>query len=503
MRIAITLIGIVLLVLSLSIVPFSETRETQRTCVSLPDATHTVIYDGKVYRRIRTDTPIFYGEISTHLTPTTPAELFVDSKYRPSYVPWFDGLLENKYVTWRPLDGVNNLLFVDTTADRAQSDPGYRYYDIYLRPSDNNQYVMPEFIRLFCSGNFPIGRKNFFVNDKGNIFPPPSFNTKDLTWSSSVNDSEKPRPNTEYYIFSYESEGSASWNTTTAALWRTGELRLNNNGEQKRYKVYYVSGSILQYIALVDMDPQSPDAHIAYKYTFATSEFQPTFSQSVEKMPFPSKYNLQLETFNVPMANAWGWWSPECKPAIYLYPQQTMNIHVTVNPKGFLTYTDPLYPSDGWRVRVHPDGTFVSNDTEYRYLYYESKIKDDELEHLSTGYVVQFDKIPQLFSTILPLMGLEKKEIADFKTYWENALPFSPYYFVGVMPIEAIDRIEPLTISPKQDTIIRVRLYFEALNAWKAVPVPTLLSQKREGFTVVEWGGLVKVDKNHPFTCSQ
>jgi len=97
---------------------------------------------------------------------------------------------------------------------------------------------------------------------------------------------------------------------------------------------------------------------------------------------------------------------------------------------------------------------------------------------------------------------IDAKETKEFKEYWTKALPKSAYYFIGVVPQDNLNIIEPLTISPKQDMTIRVSLYFEALKNPRAVTQPIIVTPTRNGFTVVEWGGMVKQDKDHPFTCN-
>jgi len=208
--------------------------------------------------------------------------------------------------------------------------------------------------------------------------------------------------------------------------------------------------------------------------------------------------NSQSGSFNVI-----SWYSPECKPAIYLYPEQDTNVHVSVYPKGFLTYTDPLYPKGGWDVLAHPDGTLTHEGKKYPYLYYESKIYDAYIQKPEKGYVVSFDRLGSLYQSILPRLGLNARETREFIEYWKKTLPVSPYYFVGIMSDEAIDRIEPLQISPKPERIIRVRVYFEALDTFKFVQAPVIRTKERSGFTVAEWGGMVKLHPGEEFTCSQ
>lgn len=198
------------------------------------------------------------------------------------------------------------------------------------------------------------------------------------------------------------------------------------------------------------------------------------------------------------------WLSPHCKPLIYLYPEKTQQVHVKLNPKGFLTETIPPYPKEGWVVIAHSDGTLTYKEKTYDYLYYESKIRDEETKVPTHGYVKKYGELKALYEELLPRFGLNEKETREFVDYWTEVLPKAPYYFVGIMDKESIDYIEPLTITPKPDTIIRVRTYFKALEQPVVVVTPTLgKTPKREGFTVVEWGGMVKTDLNHPFTCSQ
>jgi hypothetical protein len=212
------------------------------------------------------------------------------------------------------------------------------------------------------------------------------------------------------------------------------------------------------------------------------------------------------------------WYKPACKPAINLYPEKEQVVQVKVSiPNGGLTYTDPVYPQQGWHVFAKPDGRLfylgkTLQDSRgkinyptgvFPYLYYEGKIADSVIEKPEKGYVIAYDKLASFYDELLPKLGLNAKESREFKEYWLKALPKSPYYFVGLILEDQLNINEPLTISPKEDTMIRVRLYFEALDTFKDVEEPKIKTPARKGFTVVDWGGLVKTDKDHPFTCVQ
>lgn len=212
------------------------------------------------------------------------------------------------------------------------------------------------------------------------------------------------------------------------------------------------------------------------------------------------------------------WWIPHCKPAIYLYPEREQEINVQVHiPNGSFLYTDPVYPSGGWNVLAKPNGElkYLGENLKdskgkvnypngmFPYMYYEARIHDSVIEKPTKGFVIAYDQLANFYDHILPQLGLNEKETKEFKEYWLKALPTSPYYFIGVVSQDNLDEIEPLSITPKQDTTIRVSLYFEALNKPKVVQEPEIQRSERVGFTVVEWGGMIKRDKDHPFTCLQ
>jgi hypothetical protein len=206
-------------------------------------------------------------------------------------------------------------------------------------------------------------------------------------------------------------------------------------------------------------------------------------------------------------------WGIHCKPAVYLYPPQKQMVNVKVHPSGFLTYVDPPYDTEkGWTVQATPDGKLYNPDNNApipaNYLYFESKIRDDVIEKPEKGWVVKYGELENLYKEILPKLGLNPQHQKDFTEYWNKALSDnpSPYYFVGVIKQSNVDEIERLEITPRPDYVNRVRVYFERLNEYKSVEAPDLniLQPKDDNlFKVVEWGGMVKNDPNHPFTCSQ
>lgn len=222
-----------------------------------------------------------------------------------------------------------------------------------------------------------------------------------------------------------------------------------------------------------------------------------------EQQRSDDKEQLQLEYFlleqdNYKIANLTfaGAWNTHCKPAIYLYPEKSTNFNVQVFPKGFLTLTIPPYPNSGWSGLAFPNGDIFVNNQKYNYLYYEAKIDKKEVEIPSSGFVIRFEEIQGLLQKILPKLGLNQTQVDDFKSYWQQSLPFSAYYFVGIMDQKNIDYIEPLKITPTPDYINRVHLYFKMMDKLPEEKVlePKILETKinTNGFKVIEWGGILQ-----------
>jgi hypothetical protein len=89
-------------------------------------------------------------------------------------------------------------------------------------------------------------------------------------------------------------------------------------------------------------------------------------------------------------------------------------------------------------------------------------------------------------------LGLNAQETADFMEFWYPKMQRSPYYFITFLGNSAMDELAPLTISPKPDTIIRVLMDFVPLDKPIQVQGFKIRTPERKGFTVVEWGGVLK-----------
>ena len=186
----------------------------------------------------------------------------------------------------------------------------------------------------------------------------------------------------------------------------------------------------------------------------------------------------------------------ECgKPVIYLYPEEEMDIHVQVAPRKGFSITDPKYGNDGWHVRATTDSviTNLADDKEYPYLFWEGH-SDEVLPQNGEGFVVSRHNLNQFFDEKLKSLGLNVKETADFKEFWipEMVKNEKNYYFVTFLSGAFINKSAPLDIEPKPDTVIRVLMDYHGLDEYKNVTQQRLATPERRGFTVVEWGGVLK-----------
>lgn len=180
----------------------------------------------------------------------------------------------------------------------------------------------------------------------------------------------------------------------------------------------------------------------------------------------------------------------ECgKPVIYLYPTKPTNVSVKVGAN--ITVSEPNYGS-GWKVLAKPNGDlFTSNGDKYESLFWEG-IGNGNYPAITEGFIVLRDQVDQTISENLSQLGLNQKESQDFKDFWLSKIPNSPYVRLTWFTTEQLDELAPLVVNPKPDTTIRVFLDFQGLSQPFNLKQQKLSSIPRNGFTLVEWGGLLR-----------
>jgi internalin A len=91
-------------------------------------------------------------------------------------------------------------------------------------------------------------------------------------------------------------------------------------------------------------------------------------------------------------------------------------------------------------------------------------------------------------------MGLNPQEKADFLDYWQPELiaKNTPYYRVSFLQTNELNELFPMQVTPQPDTTFRIFLDYTPLMAKPITLIQpqTLNKLTRNGFTMVEWGGL-------------
>ncbi|MFA6250118.1 MAG: hypothetical protein WC686_01280 [Candidatus Shapirobacteria bacterium] len=242
------------------------------------------------------------------------------------------------------------------------------------------------------------------------------------------------------------------------------------------------------------IDPQSPFikelyGNYAKVYNRANSEAPITLSDFVrQKSHFI--YQDALGDWQIFINSKYGYFGECAKPVIYLYPPK--ETPVTVKVAANITQSEPKYPAAGWTVLAKPSGELIYSGQSYPYLFWEGKGLGEYPNYQNRGVVVtQKDLVATLYSQLSQL-GLNEKESADFMDFWTAKLPTTPYVRLTWLTTDDMNKLAPLSVNPRPDTAIRIFLEFEGLDEPVSLTPQTLSAPPRQGFTLVEWGGLLE-----------
>jgi hypothetical protein len=183
----------------------------------------------------------------------------------------------------------------------------------------------------------------------------------------------------------------------------------------------------------------------------------------------------------------------ECgKPVIYLYPESMMDMSVWVSPRGGFTYTEPEY-GDGWEVTAYPDGRIVNqkDGREYPYLFWEGR--GGLYSPVETYWVIERAGVESFLQSTLGSMNFNQQEIADFVEFWLPRMQNANYYKIGFHGTNVMDQLAPLSLSVKPHHVFRILMDYEELDVWQPSHPPARLPRaNRDGFEVMEWGGVLR-----------
>ncbi len=174
------------------------------------------------------------------------------------------------------------------------------------------------------------------------------------------------------------------------------------------------------------------------------------------------------------------------KPVVYFYPKERTDVTVVFAAPGSLTVSYPEY-RDGWSFTAAPDGTLECEGKEYPYLYYETSAAVGFGER---GFTVPRGETVRFLEEKLAAMGFNRREATDFITYWLPRLEANECNRIEFVTGEEADALVPLKITPEPDSILRVFMIFAPCDGTLELEPQVLPVLSREGFTVLEWGGV-------------
>ena len=176
------------------------------------------------------------------------------------------------------------------------------------------------------------------------------------------------------------------------------------------------------------------------------------------------------------------------KPIIYLYPEEEMQITVTLGKYENVTCIYPEY-NGCWNVIAKPNGDLIDLNTGRNlYSLYWEGISNVKMAD-NTGFVVKGIDTAKFLEEKLAILGLTDREAQEFIIYWLPQMQDNNYNYIRFATMEEINEMMPLHFSTEPDSLIRVLMTFKPLNEYIDVPEQKLTTPIREGFVVVEWGG--------------
>ena len=177
------------------------------------------------------------------------------------------------------------------------------------------------------------------------------------------------------------------------------------------------------------------------------------------------------------------------KPVVYLYPEKETEVEIKLkvkNSKLVCVYPKFNEAENKWKVKASPNGDITINDKQYPYLFWEA---DSYLnQDLSKGFVVKDIEAEKFLEEQLKLFGLNERESCDFITFWLPILLRNKLSLCSFQNQKFFENFE-YDINPKPKTFLRVFLSIKKLDKEVKVEEQEFKKFKREGFTVVEWGG--------------
>lgn len=265
-----------------------------------------------------------------------------------------------------------------------------------------------------------------------------------------------------------DSEIGFVWNEETELVWKDHALKDDGKTENENALDGYMK---------VSVNSDRKDAEAPEEFTGDCVETWYTADTVTVVEVYDSYFNRPTE-----------------KPAIYLYPESAVEVSVKLRYNGELTAAWPVY-EDGWKVSAYPDGTIYnpSDGREYGYLFWEG-IPSKADWNFDKGFCVKGSETAVFLQETLEKIGLSDREANEFIVYWLPRMQESEYNLISFQE-ESYTEIAELVIEPKPDHMLRVFMAWKPSDEFIELEPQTFPGLERDGFTVVEWGGVQAEDR--------
>jgi hypothetical protein len=181
--------------------------------------------------------------------------------------------------------------------------------------------------------------------------------------------------------------------------------------------------------------------------------------------------------------------------SIFLYPPKETPVTAKLRYQGDLR---ELYPPldaalDVWNLIVYPDGRILNRpeQREYSFLYWDGDVLGPTAD-FSTGFVVSAEKLRPFLRKSLTRLGLNSREVNDFLINWWGPMKDNAYNLIHFVAQEDYPEAPEVEIIPEPDTVIKVFMIYRPLTKPIKIAPQTLTAPARNGFTVVEHGGMLE-----------
>ena len=216
--------------------------------------------------------------------------------------------------------------------------------------------------------------------------------------------------------------------------------------------------------------------------------------------------------------NAWCKDKVAKKPAIYLYPETSQRIEIQLDKSIKYKNVIPNYHK-GWVVEAEPNGYIrdlqpkyteckklpykefgfeYSKDAceinKYPYIYWDGIQLAKPLPNKNVGFIVKRDDIVSFLTEKADIIGFNTNEKKEFVRYWAKRMQDTDwkYFRVYFLQNEEVDNYLPITVNPLPQSSNRVEIIIRSAKKRDKLEEQNLIPIKREGYTLVEWGGIIK-----------